>query len=123
MIIIDAELIDRWRSRAEVFRRHGVAEAPATLEACADELEEYVREIANQKLSLEEASEESGYSHDHLSRLIRDGTVPNAGEPGSPRIRRGDLPRKPGHTTEPASTVDGPIPSKVQMARSVVNSD
>jgi hypothetical protein len=37
----------------------------------------------------------SGYSTDHLTALIRKGTLPNAGRKHAPRIRRGDLPRKP----------------------------
>ena len=88
-----------------------------------EELEEYARRRGEEKLTLDKAAEESGYTADHLSRLVRDGTVPNAGEPGSPRIRRADLPRKPGHRGQPASLVDDPIPSRMQMARSVVNSD
>lgn len=46
-------------------------------------------------LTLEEAAERSGYSRDHLGRLVREGKLPNAGRRGSPRIRVGDLPRKP----------------------------
>ncbi len=74
-------------------------------------------------LTLEQAARKSGYTLDHLSRLLRDGTLPNVGEPGSPRIRRKDLPRKPGHAADPASDVDGTVSSRVQMARSVVESD
>jgi hypothetical protein len=48
-------------------------------------------------LTLAEAAQESGYSGDHLRHLIADGTLDNAGRKGSPRIRRGDLPVKPGH--------------------------
>ena len=39
-------------------------------------------------------SRESGYSADHLGRLVRDGKIPNAGRPGAPRIARSHLPRK-----------------------------
>ena len=46
-------------------------------------------------LTLRHASEESGYSVDHLARLIRESTIPNAGRPGAPRILRRDLPTKP----------------------------
>lgn len=52
------------------------------------------RAEADQTLSLEEAAGTSGYSKDHLSRLIRNGEVPNAGKPNRPRVRRGDLPKK-----------------------------
>ena len=56
------------------------------LDRCADELEA--------TLSLVEAASESGYSADHLGRLVRDGKIPNAGRPGAPRIARKHLPRK-----------------------------
>jgi hypothetical protein len=46
-------------------------------------------------LTLSEAAAESGYSVDHLSRLLRSNRLPNAGRRYSPRIRRGDLPRRP----------------------------
>jgi hypothetical protein len=35
---------------------------------------------------LAEASAQSGYSQDHLARLIREGRLPNAGRPHAPRI-------------------------------------
>jgi hypothetical protein len=46
-------------------------------------------------LRLVEASAISGYSTDHLSRLIRHGVVPNAGRKGAPRIKRSDVPIRP----------------------------
>ncbi len=68
-------------------------------------------------LTLTEAARESGYSADHLGREIRAGRIPNAGRPHAPRIRRGELPRKPGPLrSAPALGV-----SRVQIARSVVN--
>src|SRR5438128_1368457 len=33
--------------------------------------------------------------------LVRDGTLPNVGKKGAPRVRRGDLPKKPGGSGEP----------------------
>lgn len=115
--------IDRWRAKAEDLRHYGAQEAACTLERCADELEDEWRVWLTEPLTLDEAGEESGYSSDHLGHLVREGTIPNAGEPHAPRIRRKDLPRKPGHSADPARRVDEPISSRVQMARSVVNSD
>ncbi|MGH7605673.1 MAG: hypothetical protein ACRENK_16975 [Gemmatimonadaceae bacterium] len=46
-------------------------------------------------LTLAEAAEESGYSIDHLARLVRQNKIQNVGKPGSPRVRAADLPRKP----------------------------
>ena len=58
------------------------------LESCAAELEATLRERDETTLSLTEAARESGYSADHLGRLVRDGKIPNTGRPGAPRIAR-----------------------------------
>jgi len=47
---------------------------------------------ADERLTLDEASLRSGYSADHLARLIRAGRLANAGRRGAPRVRAGDLP-------------------------------
>lgn len=47
-------------------------------------------------LDLRTAADVSGYSADHLTRLVREGRLRNLGRKHSPRFRRGDLPRKPG---------------------------
>jgi len=82
----EAETLDRYRDQrgAEVCRLHA-AEVRSALASHEGEV-----------LSLTQASGESGYSSDHLRHLIKEGTIPNAGRKGSPRIRRGDLPVKPG---------------------------
>ena len=51
--------------------------------------------------SLVEASRESGYSADHLGRLVREGKTPNAGRPGARRVALKDLPRKAHVAAEP----------------------
>ena len=45
-------------------------------------------------LTLQEAAAESGYSKRRLREFVHEGSVPNVGRKGAPRIRRGDLPRK-----------------------------
>jgi len=60
-------------------------------------------------LNLQQAAEESGYSADHLGRLVKDGEIPNAGRTKAPRILRKDLPRKPGvGLTPPPLRLHGP---------------
>lgn len=44
---------------------------------------------------LAEAAKVSGYSVDHLGRLLRQGKIPNRGRRHSPKIQRGDLPIRP----------------------------
>lgn len=88
-------LPESWRSRAAELERYSPPAAEA-FRAAADELEEALRERAGERLTLQEAAEESGYSTRRLRELLAEGTIPQAGRKGAPRIRRGDLPIKPG---------------------------
>jgi hypothetical protein len=45
-------------------------------------------------VSLSEAARRSGYSPEHLGRLIREGKIFNAGRKGKPRIRVRDIPHR-----------------------------
>ena len=83
-----------WRKQAKTLRRYGGETQAIVLDRCADELEATLHELDETTLSLVEAASESGYSADHLGRLVRDGKIPNAGRPGAPRIARMHLPRK-----------------------------
>ena len=65
------------------------------IEWAAAQFERAVENHAHEKLTLAQASARSGYSQDHLARLIRERRLPNAGRRGSPRIRAGDLPVRP----------------------------
>ena len=85
----------RWREKAELFRQHGHEATARTYEVCSAELETALRDGDDQLLDLQEAARESGYSSDHLGRLVRSGKIPNAGRHNAPKIRRGDLPRRP----------------------------
>ncbi len=79
--------------------------APAAAEAfrrAAQELDVALREAGDELLTLEQASASSGYSPDHLSRQLREGRIPNAGTKHRPRIRRADVPKKPGVLRERA---------------------
>lgn len=65
------------------------------LEWAASQFEDALRLSDEERLTLAQASARSGYSEDHLARLVREGRIPNAGRRGSPRIRSGDLPVRP----------------------------
>jgi hypothetical protein len=88
------ELPARWRARAEEYRRYSPSAANAWEEA-AIELEHGLGAEAARVLTLREAADRSGYTSDHLRRLIRHGQLPNVGRKGAPRVRLGDLPIKP----------------------------
>lgn len=87
-------LAERWRADAETLERYEDFRTGKVLRGCADDLEMAMRSVAGEALSLKEAARESGYSADRLGHMIAEGLIPNAGRKGSPRIRRGDLPRK-----------------------------
>ncbi len=107
-----------WRTQAKALRRYGGDTPAVALESCAAELETTLRERDETTLSLTEAARESGYSADHLGRLVRDGRIPNAGRPGAPRIARSHLPRK---TQAPATPrlVEKPSRGEVSNAQIV----
>jgi len=99
-------LAERWKSEAKLLRRHGCESAATTAELHAGQLRDALTEAELETLTLEEAAEESGYSYGHLSDLLREGVLRNAGRKGAPRIRRSDLPRKPGHGSSPGSRIE-----------------
>lgn len=117
------DLAADWREFAVRQREVGAVAQAFTLDWCAEKLEERSLNWERETLTLKQAAEESGYSRDHLGRLLASEILPNAGEPYAPRIRRRDLPRKPGHLAEPVSPHERSLDSKLQMARSVVESD
>ena len=89
------DLPSAWRARAAELREWAAAEAAAcALERAAAELQEALRSAEGALLTLDAAAAESGYSADHLRHLVADGTLPNAGQKGRPRIQRRDLPRR-----------------------------
>ena len=89
-------LPDTWRTQARTLREYGGETPAVALESCAAQLEAALRRRDDTTLNLTEAARESGYSTDHLGRLVRDGKIPNAGRPGAPRIAPRHLPRKTG---------------------------
>lgn len=94
-----ADLLARWREDAEVLRRHGRDDQADRLERRADEVERALRDRRHQELTVAEAAAESGFAEKTLRRMVREGRVPDPRPDGSRaeiRIRRADLPRKPG---------------------------
>ena len=93
-IVLPTDLPAEWRDQAEGLRQFGADAQAKAVDRCADHLEEVLRQEGDALLKLPEAAEESGYSSDHIGRLIREGRIPNAGRPGAPRIARRDLPTR-----------------------------
>lgn len=89
-------LAEEWREEAAQLRRYGAAPQAKAVEACAEDLERGIQAWATEPLTVAAAAAESGYSERRLRELLADGQIPNAGGPGAPRLRRRDLPAKPG---------------------------
>ncbi|HEX8697056.1 MAG TPA: hypothetical protein VF746_31850 [Longimicrobium sp.] len=88
------DLPDEWRALAAQQRRLGADAQARILDFCADELAAAQVRAGDELLSLRRAAHESGYSTDHLGRLLREGKIPNSGRKAKPLIRRRDLPQK-----------------------------
>jgi hypothetical protein len=107
-----------WRDRAGQLRHWGMEREARLWECAAEELEAALRSEGAELLTLQDAALVSGYTPDHIGRLVRDGKVANHGRPNAPRVRRADLPRKTGglHAAVPPNHI-----SRAERARAVVN--
>jgi hypothetical protein len=88
-----SHLLAYWREHAIEIEAYAQP-AAAAFRRAADHLEEVLQCANTEPLTLEQAASESGYSVDHLARLIRQGRIPNAGRKNAPRVVRSDLPHK-----------------------------
>ncbi len=104
-------LAARWRAEAAILKRWGGGTLADVLLLCATEVEQVEREHALERLTLSQAAEESGFSYSALQHLVADGKLKNAGSAHRPRIRRADLPHKPG------TAASGEIADRVLRAR------
>jgi hypothetical protein len=90
------DLLARWAQRRDEWRKLRVAVDGATIcEEVLEDLDALQRAEGEAVLKLADAAMVSGYSLDHLARLLRDGKLPNVGRKGAPRIRLTDLPKRP----------------------------
>ena len=90
------EFVAKWTTEADAMQRRGVMVNGAGL--LAEVLADFKTVQASQAqavLSLPEAASRSGYTAEHLGRMVREGRISNAGRKGAPRILAADLPRKP----------------------------
>lgn len=91
------ELRQKLAQRRDEWRRLGVLVNGAAL------IDEILTDInaavtANDDaITLREAHRIGGYSVDHLQRLVASGRLENVGRKNRPRLRRTDVPIKPGH--------------------------
>ena len=76
----------------------------STLLSVADEIEDRALAHALEELTLGDAAEVSGYSYSAIQKMVAGGELLNLGDKGNPRVRRGDLPKKP---ITPPTTLSG----------------
>ncbi len=122
-ILGPADLPAAFKEIAAIARQYAADERAAAIwELAAEMAEGSLRQSGLERLTLPQAALESGYTVDHLRRLIDEGTIPDAsGTDGSRAILRRDLPRKPGHGVAP---VRPPVASsRLQAARAVAGRD
>ena len=115
-----AALVDKWRAESTDLRSLYFDERSSRIVArLADELTDAIDKDADELLTLDQASEESGYSAEHLGRLVRDSKIPNAGRPHAPRVRRRDLPLKTSSLRADKSSLNIAT-DRTEIARSIV---
>ena len=92
--MIPADLPVEWLKLADQQDQLGAQAQASTLRYCAEQLESGLKAEATTLLNLQEAAAESGYSYSSIQKRVASGEIPNVGQPGAPRVRRKDLPRK-----------------------------
>ncbi len=96
MTMLD-ELLARWRTRrAEWAKMRIFVDGQQVAAQVIADLEE-LDNASEGNLTLREASRLGGYSVDRLQHLVAAGEIENVGRKQRPRIRRRDVPVKPGH--------------------------
>lgn len=88
------DVIERWRERQAEFARWGAqVEGAKLLGELLSDLEAV--EHSDTPVPLSVAAAQSGYSADHLSRLIRSGKLTDYGRKHAPRVKLSECPTKP----------------------------
>ncbi len=94
------ELVLEWRETASRLQRYAPPAAQA-FDDCADQLEESLRGDDDDLMTLVQAAEYGGYTADTLGRKVKSGTIKNCGQKNAPKLRRADVPTKPGYPKDP----------------------
>jgi hypothetical protein len=100
-----AEILAKAKELREAF---GGEPQARSLEWAAARVEQALRDESDELLTLAQAAKISGYHPDSLARMVREGQIPDLRPPKSKamiRIRRGDLPIKPGQPHTPDADV------------------
>jgi len=97
MATID-ELRILWHARRATFSESGAkVDGVRLADLVLAELDGLEQARDTEAVTLKEAQAIGGFSIDHLQRLVASGQIENVGRKHRPRIRRSDVPIKPGH--------------------------
>ncbi len=111
------EFVVRWRTRSEELARFGAQVDGARL--CGEVLNDFELVCQGEddaELTLDEAAEESGYSSDHLRRLVRDKKLQAYKRGRRLFFRRASLPKKPVKVDAPRIGAYDPIADARRVA-------
>jgi hypothetical protein len=90
------KLLERWESRRHEWLRLGsLVSGAAIAEEVLVDLQSLISMESTRQLTIAEAAELSGYSVDHLRRLISECKLRNVGRKGAPRLLLSELPTRP----------------------------
>jgi len=89
------EILDRWRARQAEWTALDVSLSGERVAAeVLRDMEALLDGEGSEPIGLREAARRTGYTADHIGKLVRDGKIPNAGRPKAPLVRLRDLPKK-----------------------------
>lgn len=90
-----SDLMQKWADERDLLARFGChVDGAKLLDTLLLDLAKVDRSLRSEVLTLPEAARESGYTVDHIGRLVREGRLTNAGRHHAPRVIRGELPTK-----------------------------
>lgn len=116
VVVTVHRLIERWEAQKLELARRDASVKGAVL------VDEFLRDLASLSdsepaVSLSAAAARTGYTADHLSRLVRDGALKNYGRKHAPRVRLSECPTKPGLTRPSAYAYDADADARSLGAR------
>jgi len=88
------ELLQRIVGEADVAKERGANDWGEGASWATSQVRLGLDRISNRAVTINEAAKISGFSADHLRRLVREGKLEEVGTGGVMRVRVGDLPRK-----------------------------
>jgi acetyl-CoA acetyltransferase len=97
------EIRDRWLVRRDELRRlKASVDGAALCDELLSDLEAIVSGADETPITISKAAALSGFSADHIGRLVRDGKLKNVGRKHAPRVLASELPRRAAGQVAPA---------------------